>query len=209
MLKGILFIVLTALCSAALAQPFGGGFRAGMNASQIAGDGLSGYHKAGIAGAFSAYYYTTESLRLQLELGYSRKGSAQRPDPNDPSVTQFLRKLNYVEIPLLVQNEWGMLRFEVGVAADVLTTASEKIDGYPNNDFNRSEWKNLIFSGIIGMQYKLTEDIIFLVRSTNSLHSIRKNSVTGNVRRFGRQFGEYNDALFFGLGYEIRSRSKK
>ncbi len=208
--KGLTLLVFLSLAYSAYSQPFGGGVRAGLNASQIAGDGMSGFHKAGFAGAFSIYYYTSENLRLQFELGYSRKGSARKPDPEDPSLTQFLRKLNYVELPLLAQFELGSLRLEAGFSADLLTTASEDIDGYPNNNFNRDDWKKLTFNGIIGAHYKLTENLSLIVRSTNSLNSIRINSVAGNVRRFSRKkYGEFNDVLFFGLGWEIKSSSKR
>lgn len=210
MFRALTFMMLMVVSGLAYAQPFGGGMRSGLNASQIAGDGMSGYHKAGFAGAFSVYYYTSENFRLQFELGYSRKGSARRPDPEDPMVTQFLRRLNYVELPLLAQFELGLLRLEAGFSADLLTTASEKIDGYPNNNFNRAEWKNITFNGIIGAQYKLTERLSLIVRSTNALHSIRNNSVAGNVRRFSRKkYGEYNDVLFFGLGWEMNASGKK
>lgn len=204
-------VLLIALLSAlhTHAQPFGGGVRAGLNATQIAGDGMSGYHKAGFAGGFSAFLYTSETFRIQLELGYSRKGSARRPDPEDPAITQFVRRLNYVEIPLLAQAELGPLRFEGGFSADILTSATEMINGYPNNNFNKADWKNLCFNTIIGVQYQLTENLVLMVRSANSLHSIRKNSVSGNVRRFSLKYGEYNDALFFGLAWSRSSSTKR
>ncbi len=209
MLPRALIVLLIGFGLSVQAQPFGGGLRVGLNASQIAGDGMSGYNKSGFGGAFLSFYYINETNRMQLELGYTRKGSARRPDVDDPSITQFNRRLNYVEIPLLYQSQFGLLRIGAGLAVDVLTSASEKIDGYPNNSFNRKDWNKLCVNSVVELQYNLTQNLVFLVRSTNSLHSIRKNSVPGNVRRFSRQFGEYNDVLFFGLGWEMKSRSTK
>lgn len=209
MLTRTLSLLMLCISLSVHSQPFGGGIRAGLNASQIAGDGASGYHKAGFAGGFSVYYFTNETNRLQLELGYSRKGSARRPDAEDPSITQFNRRINYVEVPLLYQSQLGMLRIGAGLSADVLTTAGEKIDGYPNASFNRSDWRKLCLNSVVELQYNLAKNLALIVRSTNSLHSIRKNSVPGNVRRFSRQYGEFNDVLFFGLGWEMNSPSKK
>jgi hypothetical protein len=209
MQKRLLLLLALGVGLSVCAQPFGGGFRTGLNASQIAGDGMSGYHKAGFNGAFYAYYFTSETIRLQLELGYSRKGSARLPEPDDPLITQFLRRLNYVEMPLLCQYQTGKLSLEAGFSADVLTSADEKIDGYPNNTFNTNDWRKLCINGVLGLHYQLTNRIRLIVRSTNALHSIRKNSVTSNVRRFSRQFGEYNDVLFFGIGWEMESPLQK
>ncbi|MBK9291592.1 MAG: outer membrane beta-barrel protein [Bacteroidetes bacterium] len=191
------------------AQPFGGGLRAGMNASQIAGDGMSGYHKAGFSGGFLLYYYTSADFRLQFELGYTRKGSARQPDPEDPAIRQFLRQLNYVEMPLLTVFGLGKLEAEAGLSADWLTHAGEKIDGYPNNNFNLADWRKICFNSVLGLRYRLSEHFVVFTRSTNSLHSIRKNSVPGNVRRFSRKFGEYNDVLSFGLSWEMNRPSAK
>lgn len=201
-------IIVFFAASAACAQPFGGGIRAGLNASQIAGDGTSGYHKAGFSGATYLYYYTSEKFGLQFELGYSPKGSARRPDPEDPSLPHFVRKLNYVELPMLARSKIGRIEPEAGISFDLLTGASEEINGYTNNSFERSDWKNLTVNGLIGLRYKINRGLVVNIRSTNALHSVRKKNVPGNVRRFGRSYGEYNDVLFFGISYEINSPIK-
>ena len=82
------------------AQNFKGGIIAGISTSQVSGDNLGGFNKAGLfLGAFTELPITTIS-NIKTEMNYIHKGS------NNPKMNENLEpdiSLSYVEIPLLLQ----------------------------------------------------------------------------------------------------------
>ncbi len=79
---------------------------AGMNASQMQGDQLAGFHKPGLHAGLKTGFSLENKWELNLELLYNQKGS--RPSlaqsaPNTSQVTQ----LDYFEIPVYATyNDW-------------------------------------------------------------------------------------------------------
>lgn len=182
------------------AQNFGGGAAAALTVSQIAGDLASGYHKAGVSGGFYVFHAAGKHGHIQMELNFIQKGSARKGDPDDPTTFSFMRRLNYVELPLIYRYSIDPLIVMIGVSADFYAGGIEKIDGYRNDNFKADDWKKMTFNTIVGIRYQLAEKLWLQIRSTNSLNSIRKAPVPGNVRRYSlNKYGEFNDVLSFGL----------
>ncbi len=183
------------------AQSFTGGIKAGMVVSQIAGDGFSGFNKVGLNGGFFVQYYVEPVVSLQMELAYIQKGSAHTLDPDDPESVGYLLRMNYVELPLLVQYHLNPLVFELGLSMDFLAGQSEKINSQPNEQ--GEVWRKLNIASVIGLQYHLSEKWSASIRSINSINSIRKESVPLNVRRYSKKFGAFNDVIAVSLLYYI------
>jgi hypothetical protein len=197
----VFFTATMALTFNLQAQTFNGGAKAAIVVSQIAGDGFSGFNKAGVNAGFFVQYQWSSAWSAQMDLAYIQKGSAQKLNPDDPSSYSYLLRLNYVELPLVLQYHLAPLVLEVGISLDFLAGYFEEID-YQINDQGEA-WKKMNVNSVIGVQYQLNERWIVSIRSINSITSLRKNSIPLNVRRYGTAYGAYNDAISVGLLFRM------
>lgn len=195
----ILFISLFVSVSVS-GQKFTGGLKGGLVGSQVAGDTYSGYKKAGInAGAWINLALSEKSL-IQMELGYIQKGSRENPDYEKNKMDSYVMQLGYVELPFLYRYTYNdFLGFEAGLSMNFLLHHRERKNGYQTVDspFRRL---NLCFVG--GLTMKISERVNIVLRTDNSLFSIRKNRVTGDVWRFW-DYGQYSDALILSAYYTL------
>ena len=203
--KALFYLLSTLLLSfgidfSASAQKFEGGLLAGLSASQVAGDTYSGYDKAGIFAGGYVSLPLSNRLDIRLELDYIQKGSRKNPKPELEDYDSYLMRLGYVEMPLLFRYKVGTkLLAEAGPAMSFLLHSREKFNQV---DVNYHQFKKQNLSIIIGMSYPVTERISAGLRTNNSLISIRKDRVTGDVWRFF-DYGQFNDVLVLTFGYKL------
>lgn len=195
----ILLFMLLAV-TAVKAQKFKGGTQAGLVVSQIAGDRMSGYNKAGVHGGFFVSYPIKEPFSLQMELAYIQKGSAQSANI-ETGAMQYIRRMNYVELPLLLQYSLQPLIIEAGISTDFLVGSFEEANFMSIDQID--QWRKTTFNTVIGVRYALGTHWQLILRSVNSINSIRKESVPYNVRRYTKKYGEFNDLLLFGVGWQF------
>lgn len=196
----VFFLVLI-LPLSSFAQLFSGGLKAGLTMSQIAGDGFSGYNKAGLfVGCWGAINLQPD-LSLQMDIAYTQKGSAQQASDARPDIPQYLLRLNYVEMPLVVTYQMAPFAVEAGLSFDFLVGQKETINFVPNDQGDI--WRKVNLASVLGLKYLLSEKWMISLRSINSISSIRKNSVPKNVRRYSQKYGAYNDVLALGLIYRM------
>ena len=183
----ILAVSLTAVAQEKSEKPdksrFYGGVRVGFTASQISGDDLSGFHQIGAsAGLFVNHAVNSSgSLKLQLELDFTMKGSHSYTPPKQEYETEFYSlRLGYVEMPLLLEwavgrwTLWGkpfQFELEVGPAFGVVVLQKEwegtgLIVGRP--PFRRFE-----FSGMAGLSLKIADHHSVNLRFSNSIVPVR------------------------------------
>jgi hypothetical protein len=108
------------------AQGFGGGLFAGISTSQMTGDAIVGFHKAGVyGGAFTDYRFTPRSA-LQLELSFLQRGSKQTPAEENGYLSRYIN-LNYIEFPVLYR-WYGIknMNLEIGPSVSYLISSIEK-----------------------------------------------------------------------------------
>ncbi len=198
--KYLLIILVFSFSFQGIAQKFNGGVMLGLAASQVAGDQRGGFNKAGVyAGGWINLNISPKSL-LQMELAYSQKGSRENQDFDRGIESTYIMRLGYVELPLLykyVYNE--KFEFETGLAMNFLIHQGETLDGYATVD-NPFKAQNLCF--IAGIGIHLTEKIKIIFRTDNSLFSIRKDRVSGDVWRFWGH-GQFSDALILSAYYKL------
>ena len=82
----LLFLVFQACKNISTAQPFFGGVSAGLNVSQVDGDGFSGYNKAGLYAGFFVNTMIREKMGAQFEIRYSEKGSSKKSSAENPEI---------------------------------------------------------------------------------------------------------------------------
>ncbi len=202
MKKMILTFVFCSLCFfITQAQKFHGGLFAGVAASQISGDNLSGFNKPGVfAGAFTNIFFK-EKYGLELELYYVQKGS-RKIFKNDYSYTYKLN-LQYFEMPILFKFKF-FKRFylEAGPALGVLikNTGVEK-DGnglVPNSQ--RPAFNRLDYSALGGLGFRFARHFLVDLRAQSSFIPVRKPqpNTTWHLDRW-----QYNSSIIISFIYEI------
>ena len=196
-----LFLLLSALfLNYGYAQKFEGGAVLGLVGSQVAGDQLSGYKKAGLNAGAWVSLPIGEKSKIQMELTYIQKGSRDNPDYEKGKYDRYLMRLGYVQLPVIYLYQYNNLfGFEAGLGMNFLLHSNEKLNGYENSESPFSS-TNLCITG--GIFFRLTDLIRISLRTDNSLFSIRKNKVSGDVWRFW-DHGQYSDALVLSAYYKL------
>ena len=186
------------------AQDFGGGVILGLSTSQVGGDDLAGFHKAGLLLGVFANKSITELLSFQMEMTYIQKGS-NNPNMNNvehPNYSKQDISLSYIEVPLLLQyNQSDKLKIEGGVLTAYL------VDGH-YNDFN-GKMPNAInpfisydIGLLLGIDYKYSENISLNTRIGNSILPIGSEDYENQVYNSSKK-GKYNSVLSFALHYNF------
>jgi len=184
----------------AQAQKFTGGIKLGLVGSQVAGDLYGGYNKAGInAGGWIGLPVSPKSL-IQMELAYIQKGSRENPNQEKGKLDSYLMQLGYIELPFLYRYKYNpKIEFEGGLSMNFLLHHNEEVNGY-KQDKNPFKKQNLCF--LAGLSYGINEKLRINIRTDNSLFSLRKIRVTGDVWRFWGH-GQFSDALVIGAYYNL------
>jgi hypothetical protein len=203
-----LFFILI-LTSSLYGQRFNGGTMGGLVSSQVAGDGYSGFKKAGVfVGAFVNLDISDKSA-FQMELEYFQKGSRQNREPEKGIENSLLLRLNYIELPVLYQYKFSE-RFKVeagpslGFNVGYFERADEDVIS-DQPDYNKPA--SVSFQINVGLYIYFLDNLAVNIRTNNSLMNIRSRNATGDVRRFW-DFGQYNDALVLSVYYTFWGKGR-
>ena len=190
----IIFIGSINYCS--LSQEFNAGISAGISTSQVSGDNLAGFNKAGIILGGFVNRKINNLLMVQIEMIYIQKGSSN-PNQNINNLADI--HLDYIEIPLLaiIKNS-EKISIEGGVHCSAL------IDGYYQDLYgeleNQTSFDSFELGAIIGISYNLSSKISLNTRLCNSIIPIAEHA-SGQTYKFNK--GKYNTGLNFILKYQI------
>ena len=197
-MKKIFFLIIFIGCInyCCLSQEFNAGISAGISTSQVSGDNLAGFNKAGIILGGFVNRKINDLLMVQIEMIYIQKGSSN-PNQNVNNLADI--HLDYIEIPLLaiIKNS-EILSIEGGVHCSAL------IDGYYQDLYgeleNQTSFDNFELGAIIGISYNLSSKISLNTRLSNSIIPIAEHA-SGQTYKFNK--GKYNTGLNFILKYQI------
>ena len=192
----LLFCLFTFFTFFSFSQNFKGGVIAGVSTSQVSGDALGGFHKAGLyLGVFTELPISPIS-NIKMEMNFIQKGS------NNPKMFENLMpdiSTSYIEVPISIhyyQNEITSL--EAGLqTAFLLTSTDNNISGNIQSNINHP-FNNIDLGAFIGMNYHLTDNILLNSRISNSILPVRPHAseATYQLNR-----GQYNSVLSFTLHY--------
>ena len=170
--KKAIFYLLILSYTQLYTQDFAGGVIIGLSASQVSGDNLAGYNKAGLLiGAF-ANRKITKLLTVQMEINYIQKGS-NNPNINDLQNSNYNTpdiSLSYVEVPIIFnfqQNENLQLESGIYIANLIDGFYNDyigKLDNYGNNPFTKND-----FGVLIGLNYLLFNQLSLNTRISQSI----------------------------------------
>jgi hypothetical protein len=188
----ILFLMNALLCQAQQGQSdnplfngerkFSGGLVAGMNASQVDGDYLNGYHKVGFNAGAAGYVNFSPKIAASLELLYSQKGSHSVTQTESPYFGAYFAKytihLNYAEVPVVL-HYFITPKYHLGIGASYNVLISSR------EDYNDASYTTVIdpevcpfakqtFDGLLSGSMVLWRGLMLNVRYQYSLSTIRK-----------------------------------
>lgn len=172
-MKRLIFLFLIAfIATKGYSQDFNGGIKAGFSASQISGDQLSGFNKAGpVFGGWVNYFFSRKDA-MQFEIYYTQKGSRKNDTDEDP--TQYLLRMHYVEVPIIYKRYfWDKIAGEAGPSVGVLFDHLERDENGEWPFANAEKFKLLDVSIFWGLRYDFTDRISGSVRFEQSVLPVR------------------------------------
>ena len=188
------------------AQNFGGGIILGLSTSQVDGDDLGGFNKAGLLVGVFANKAISPSFSLQMEMTYIQKGS-NNPKMNDADHLNYLKEdisSSYFEMPLLLQyHQSEILKIEGGLLSAYLIDGNYndlngKMPIYTVNPFIKYD-----FGLFLGIDYTFSNKLSLNTRLSNSILSIGDEDYNGVNSYNSSRKGKYNSVLSFALHYNF------
>lgn len=172
---------------------------AGLNMSQIDGDGAGSYNHPGLragVGTSFALGDVRSPWRMVVELAYTNKGS---------HIEEYDRNLSasYIELPIMISYNFldNRMRIAAGVAPAVLV--GSKVTNYGAEDipsqenFTAFDWLPIT----VGLRYRLFDHLGIEVRYQNSFLSITKENGSGTYRLIKDNKGAFSRLVSFALTY--------
>ena len=188
------------------AQNFGGGLILGFSTSQVGGDNLAGFNKAGLLIGAYGNKSISELLSFQMEMTFIQKGS-NNPKMNDAEHSNYLKEdisCSYIEVPLLLQyHQSNKLKIEGGVQLAYLINGyyndiNGEIPTYSVNPFIKND-----FGLLLGIDYKYSENISLNTRLSNSILPIGAEDYDVVNSYNSSRKGKYNSVLSFAIHYNL------
>lgn len=171
------------------------GLRAGLNASQIWGDGYAGFNKIGGYAGLGLQQSFGDSWTWGFDMLYHNKGSVQPPK----NAALFYKiALHYVEVPIVFNYEVAdKFYVEGGAVAGFLFSQRFGISRGSTSPYLNPPFRNYEIGILIGGGYQYSENIRFTLRSQRSVVPIAGNLpiATPGVA----QSGIYNLNISLGL----------
>lgn len=201
-MRKILFILFLFSSTLILAQSFDAGLQLGMTGTQVTGDQLSGFHKAGLFGGVFVSHPAGKIGDFQLELNFIQKGSRKNARPDEGDYLQYIMRLNYVAMPLMYRFKIKELFIiEVGVEFAYLISAKEFDEyGQITPDPNKSSFRDIDFSGFAGLGINMGERFRFVFRYSYSIIPIRPLPPSGY---YFYDSGQFNEVLIGSIQYNF------
>lgn len=197
----VLFFIL--FSSSTQAQLFKGFGSLGLNLSQVDGDEVYGYKKAGLHAGLGVMMSPYKNWDVSLETNFTQKGARQRVQyPLDSLNGAYRLSLDYLEVPVLVYYtdkdfvtvgtgfSWGRLVRAEEWEHEKKTATTAQNGVYSTNDFDV----------LIDLKMKMSRKFSFNFRYSYSMAKIRTREFirldgSSNVRQ------QYNNMLTFRLVY--------
>ncbi len=180
-------VVLLLMSLYSSAQKFDAGIIAGISTSQVDGDHLSGFNKAGVEVGAWVNRSLGNKIGIQFAIEFVQKGSRL---PLNKDGVFYLMRLNYVEAPLLVNYSLGKKwNLEAGVAFATLVSTYE--EDQLGEILNAPPFHRYDYLVAAGGNYHISGHLGVNVRYTYSVTTIRPKNENYNYFYFiGGQFNK-------------------
>ncbi len=181
------------------AQPFEGGFFAGLSTSQVDGDTYSGFDKLGITAGGYINSEINREWEWKAELRYIQKGAFKGTSLQNPDYYRLV--IHYVEIPLLMQYYISDdLFLEAGLAPDVYLGHKEEDESGIIPGPEGPAYHRFGLNATAGGGYFITDRLVAGIRYTYSVIPMRDHA-SGQTYLLNR--GQYNNVLALSFYYHF------
>jgi hypothetical protein len=210
----VLLILLLTL-SNSYAQRIMGAAILGVNATQVDGDEVYGYHKFGLHAGLAAIVPFGDHWAVTVENIYNQKGAHQRPLYQDSLDGSYDLKLNYLDIPVLVQyTDKDVATFGAGMSWGRLVGISEQRNGYPmpETTLESGIYRSSDINILLDVKFRIIEKLRFNVRYAYSVRPIATREIVDSKTGKPNIRDQYNGMFTFRLYYvfnEQRSRENR
>jgi hypothetical protein len=186
---------------------FKGGIEGGITGTQVDGDTLSGYGKAGVRVGGFIEKSISDKISMQFSLLYVQKGSKGDHNPEDPS-SYYKISLHYIDMPLTARYYHKSGAFgEAGLGLGYLFSQEES----GNNEFNQyikdedPGFNRFEVSYHLGIGYK-----IFPYTSVHAQFNYSLLKIRGKYKSQipGVWAGQYNNSLMVALQIYLGKRER-
>jgi hypothetical protein len=207
MIRGPFLVILFLLISISLhAQKFKAGVLIGISATQISGDDLGGFDKAGLVAGGMVSTSISEKFDMAMEITFFQKGSKKNSKPEKGDYNSYNLRLNYIEVPVLFQWMYSKrFTFEAGPTFGALLSSKEEnelgeIPWDPPRPFDNFE---LGITG--GMRVHFAQNFSSIFRLSSSVLPVRPHQSGASYRA---NYGQYNASLVLGLQYTFKKKNE-
>ena len=172
-------------------QSIGGGVILGFNASQVDGDQLAGYHKAGLNLGVTGIIPISKKMAIGMELLYNQKGSVKNPSPKDPTASSYKLRLDYLDVPVLFMfKDKEKAVFSTGFSYGTLVNFFESVNGteniYPEG---LNPYLTYDANWLADIKYELTSNLYINYRFAYSLFGVL--TYVDYMNRIRKQYNHY------------------
>ncbi|WP_163322429.1 porin family protein [Draconibacterium mangrovi] len=184
-----------------VAQRFDAGIIAGFNGTQVEGDNLKGYHKAGILAGLFVQTDIAPAIVAGMEIKYSQKGSRRAFDPKQPNIDKYIMRLGYIDIPIFMAfrtNDRSMIIG--GIAPGVLIHSKEVNSDGEIPEPDRQDFNTFDLQPFIGFQFDFLEHASVDLRFALSVLPCSDKSETNYYFHNGLFNNVISLALYYRLG---------
>ena len=186
------------------AQQFKAGVLTGISATQISGDDLGGFDKPGFVAGGVVSTLLAKKFDIAMEILFFQKGSKKNPKPDRGDYTEYNLRLNYFEVPLMVQWHYSKrFTFEGGPTFGGLLSSKEENEYGEVPDPRPFDKFELGIAG--GLKINFAQKFSTILRIESSVLAVRDHQ-SGETTGVNR--GQYNAALFFGLQYTFKKKNE-
>ncbi|MCC5923680.1 MAG: outer membrane beta-barrel protein [Crocinitomicaceae bacterium] len=181
----------------------------GVTASQISGDGATGFNQFGIQLGGLLTLSIGENADIVSGIVWNQKGA--RTQPSMQNVVTYHLRANYIEIPMLFRYNYKKYFMEIGPTVNVLAGVRERTSFEAIKD---RPFRPLELAGIGSLGYQINEKLIVASQFQNSLIPVRPhlNDFTippGNIiiadwhsRLY--ELGQYYTSISLHLRYRLK-----
>lgn len=191
--NSLLLCILISLTNYSGAQNFRAGAMAGLIASQVSGDKLAGFDKAGPAAGLFLYRDLNDRWAFFIRMQYAQKGSRTNIRPELDIYHAYLLRIHTAEIPVTIAYKTKKkIIVEAGLAYARILKTYERDEIKEFEEALPFEKNELSIQASLG--YLFAPAWMMQVMAQNSITPIRKNGVTSGIYH-----GQYNSLLAFNL----------
>ena len=191
-LISIISFFILGISSISNAQEFKIDTHIGMTATQVTGDALAGFNKAGLFGGVTVRRKMGSFGYGQMEMNFIQKGSRKNAQPDKGIYDSYKLRLNYIEVPVSYRYMFYKgIGVDFGLKFAYLINAKEfDENGEIPEEAEKPGFNKFDISAFAGLTYKINKNWGFIIRYAYSIKSFRPKPESSYTYYSDGQFNE-------------------